>query len=155
MNKKQGQERGSREPIRVAMVGTYSPMPCGIATFGADLRRAIQGDHAAVVVDIIAVGDPEAIGQLPPPPEVVHRISRTTRSDYVRAAEFVNHKQYDIVCVQHEYGIYGGPDGAYLLDFIESCEAPLVTTLHTIIDQGAPPPPQGMGGRLAPPAHGM
>lgn len=138
MNKKLGQERVSREPIRVAMVGTYSPMQCGIATFGADLRRAIQGDHAAATVDIIAVGEPDVIGKPQPPGEVALTISRTTRSDYVRAAEFVNHKQYDVVYIQHEYGIYGGPDGAYLLDLIEGCEAPIVSTLHTVTDHPTP-----------------
>jgi glycosyltransferase involved in cell wall biosynthesis len=138
MNKKLGQERGSGKPIRVAMVGTYSPMQCGIATFGADLRRAIQGDHAAATVDIISVGEPYVMGQSQPPGEVALTISRTTRSDYVGAAEFVNLKQYDVVYIQHEYGIYGGPGGAYLLDFIEVCEAPIVSVLHTITNHPTP-----------------
>jgi len=98
---------------------------CGIATFTRDLRGAV-GDG-----DVVAVhrpGDPDAFG-----PEVRWRLRQDERSDYTAAARLVSAAGTQVVSVQHEYGIYGGSDGSYVLDFVEASMAPVVVTLHTVL----------------------
>jgi glycosyltransferase involved in cell wall biosynthesis len=114
----------------VAFVGTYGPRRCGIATFTADLARAVAGERRVSPV-VLAVTDPA--GQYQYPADVKFDIRQNVKADYARAAEFVNYSNVRLVCIQHEHGIFGGDDGGYLLDFVYALRVPAVVTLHTVL----------------------
>ncbi|HKP63345.1 MAG TPA: glycosyltransferase [Polyangiales bacterium] len=116
--------------IGVAFVGTYGPRRCGIATFTADLARAIAGEQRVVPM-VLAVTEP--LGQYQYPPEVKFEIRQNVKADYSRAAEFVNYSDVKVVSIQHEYGIFGGDDGAYILDIVDALRVPVIVTLHTVL----------------------
>jgi glycosyltransferase involved in cell wall biosynthesis len=105
-------------------VATYPPRRCGIATFTRDLAGA-TGSHE------IAALHP-ADGPAMYPVEVQYRIRRDVRADYIHTAQSINHSNARVVSIQHEYGIWGGSDGDYVLDFIAALSKPVVTTLHTV-----------------------
>ncbi|HLF11164.1 MAG TPA: glycosyltransferase, partial [Gammaproteobacteria bacterium] len=117
--------------IAVAFVGTYGPRRCGIATFTADLAEAIAGNDRRALPMVLAVTEPS--GQYQYPAEVKFEIRQNVKADYARAAEFVNYSSVRLVSVQHEYGIFGGDDGAYILNFIRALRVPVVVTLHTVL----------------------
>lgn len=110
----------------VAFVSTYGPKRCGLATFTGDLRAALGDDRNVV----IAVDDVDRDF----PQEVVGRILKSDRTSYLDAARLVN-SNWDAVSLQHEYGIFGGSDGDYVLDFLAHLEVPCVTTLHTVLQR--------------------
>jgi glycosyltransferase involved in cell wall biosynthesis len=105
-------------------VSTYPPRRCGIATFTLDLAGAV-GSHEIVVLH------PDD-GPRIYPIEVQHKIRRDARADYIRVARTLNESDARVVSVQHEYGIWGGIDGEFVLDFIAALTKPVVTTLHTV-----------------------
>ena len=109
---------------RNIFVATYPPRRCGIATFTLDLAGA-TGDHEIAVLHAPDGSDVY-------PTEVRHRIRRDVRADYLRVARAINASDLNSVSVQHEYGIWGGPDGAYVLDFVAALTKPVVSTLHTV-----------------------
>jgi glycosyltransferase involved in cell wall biosynthesis len=117
--------------LRIAFVGTYVPRRCGIATFTRDLAAGMKAANDRVRIMAVAVTDPG--GQYEYPPEVEYEIRQGTKGDYARAAEVVNYSDVRLVSLQHEYGIFGGDDGAYILDFIEGLHVPVVVTLHTVL----------------------
>jgi glycosyltransferase involved in cell wall biosynthesis len=110
---------------RTAFVSTYAPHRCGIATFAYDLATT-AGER-----EIVALHPADEPG--PYPPEVHHRIRRDVRADYVAVAWALNNCGVDVVSIQHEYGIWGGNDGAYVLDFVRALRVPAVATLHTVL----------------------
>ncbi len=114
---------------RVAILGTHEPRRCGIATFTTDLAAAIRQAAPKVQVDVMAMSD-EAYDY---PPGVVAHIPVADRRAYSLAAETLNHSHFDVLSIQHEYGIFGGQCGAYLLDLLKKVDIPVVTTLHTIL----------------------
>jgi glycosyltransferase involved in cell wall biosynthesis len=116
---------GSHLITAAAFVSTYAPVLCGIATFTADLAGAVGGRH------IVALDPPEASG--PYAAEVRQRIRRDVQEDYVRVARTLDAARLDVVSVQHEYGIWGGHDGSYVLDFVRALRTPVVATLHTVL----------------------
>ena len=117
---------------KVAFVGSYSPRQCGIATFTTDLRRAISEEVSEGECWVVAVNDnPEGYAY---PSEVHFEIGQDDPDDYLRAADFLNSCGVEAVCVQHEFGIYGGPAGEHLLGLLERLRAPVVTTLHTVLE---------------------
>lgn len=117
--------------LRIAFLGTYPPRRCGIATFTQDLAAGMKaaGEH----VRPMAVAVTDADGQYEYPDEVAYEIRQGNKADYARAAELVNYKDVRWVSLQHEYGIYGGDDGAYVLDFLRDLHVPAVVTLHTVL----------------------
>lgn len=117
--------------IPVAFVGTYGPRRCGIATFTADLALSVAGQDGRVLPMVLAVTEPS--GKYQYPDEVKFEIRQNVKADYVRAAEFVNFSLLRLVCIQHEYGIFGGDDGEYILDFVRALRVPTVVTLHTVL----------------------
>lgn len=123
--------READEGIPVAFVGTYGPRRCGIATFTADLAAAVAGDARRVSPTVLAVTEPG--GAYEYPAEVKFEIRQEVKGDYARAAEFVNFNRVRLVCVQHEYGIFGGDDGGYILDFVHALRIPVIVTLHTVL----------------------
>jgi glycosyltransferase involved in cell wall biosynthesis len=117
--------------VAVAFVGTYGPRRCGIATFTADVAAAVAGNDRRVVPMVLAVTEPS--GQYQYPAEVKFEIRQNIKADYARAAEFVNYSNVRVVSIQHEYGIFGGDDGGYILDFIGALSVPAIVTLHTVL----------------------
>ena len=116
---------------RIAFISDYPPRKCGIATFTQDLRNAINSQYPHSETFIISVNDlPEGYNY---PPEVRFEIQHNDLSNYRNAADYLNFNPVDIVCVQHEFGIFGGPAGNYLLTLLKEIKSPIVTTFHTIL----------------------
>ena len=116
---------------KIAFLADYIPRKCGIATFTADLRGAITAQYPGLHSWIIAITDrPEGYHY---PPEVRFEIPEQDISAYRRAADFLNLINVDILCLQHEFGIFGGPNGRLLLQLLRNLRMPVVTTLHTIL----------------------
>jgi glycosyltransferase involved in cell wall biosynthesis len=126
---------GSPVAIRAAIVSTYPPRACGIGTFAADVRSSLIGlDDVESVAKVVIVDDPSR----PQRPGVVAAISQGSRGDYVRAARILGRRDVDVVLLEHEYGIFGGRDGEYILSLAEELTQPLVVTLHTVLSQPTP-----------------
>lgn len=116
----------------IAFVSTSPPRQCGIATFTSDLVRAVRGRTEGRLRTVaVAVNDPSE--ELTYPAEVRYVLNQHDNADYVRAAEFMNYNNVRAVSLQHEFGIFGGPDGAYVLDFLRELRCPIVTTFHTVL----------------------
>ena len=116
---------------KIAFLADYIPRKCGIATFTADLREAIAAQYPGLHSSIIAMTDsPEGYDY---PPEVRFEIPEQDISAYRRAADFLNLINVDVLCLQHEFGIFGGPSGRHLLTLLRNLRMPVVTTLHTIL----------------------
>ena len=123
-----GQRAAPPTPPRVAFVSTFPPQQCGIATFCQDLRRAVEA-AAPLHHPVVAVARPEeetARGLLA-------RIDRDDAESYREAARVLNGSGAEMVCLQHEFGIYGGRSGAMLSAFLDALTLPLVTVLHTVL----------------------
>ncbi|MCY7419631.1 MAG: glycosyltransferase, partial [Chloroflexi bacterium] len=111
--------------LRTAIVSTYAPRHCGIATFTTDLVRAVGR------CEIVALQPPDQVEKNPP--EVHRVIQRDVRADHVEAARWVNRCGASVVSVQHDTGIWGGEDDSHVLDFVGAVTLPVVTTLHTLL----------------------
>ena len=118
------------------MIGTYPPRLCGIAAFTGDLCDALDAGCPEVTCFAVAVNDTPT-GYVYPP-RVRFEIEEGDVSSYRRAAEFLNSNDVDVVCVQHEYGIFGGPAGSHLLAMLRDLRMPVVTTPHTILREPDP-----------------
>ena len=123
-------------PRRIAFVGNALPRRCGIATFTTDLQAAVAAGNRDVRTAVVAMNDHGQTYDYPP--VVAHRIRDDIVADYVRAAEALNADGTDLVCLQHEFGIFGGEAGGHVLAFLSRLRMPVVTTLHTVL---ADPPP--------------
>ncbi len=116
---------------KIAFVGDHLPRKCGIATFTTDLLAAVQTAHPQSQCFAVSVNDIKGGYEYP---EVVHfEIEEQDLSSYIRAADFLNISNVDIVCLQHEFGIFGGPAGSHILAFLRELRMPVVTTLHTVL----------------------
>ncbi len=116
---------------KIAFVGDHLPRKCGIATFTSDLLAAVATAHPQSHCFCVSVNDIKGGYDYP---EVVHfEIEEQDLSSYRRAADFLNISNVDMVCLQHEFGIFGGPAGGYILAFLRELRMPVVTTLHTVL----------------------
>lgn len=116
---------------KIAFVGNHLPRKCGIATFTSDLLAAVAAAHPQSQCFSVALNDGKGTYDYP---EVVRfEIEEQDLSSYLRAADFLNISNVDIVCLQHEFGIFGGPAGAHILAFLRELRMPVVTTLHTVL----------------------
>jgi glycosyltransferase involved in cell wall biosynthesis len=120
-------------PTRIAFIGNYLPRQCGIATFTTDLCTALANEYGSERFFAIPVNDPESSYDYPE--RVRLEIEQEDLSSYERAAEFLNFNGNDLVCLQHEYGIYGGVAGNYVLTLLRKLKMPVVTTLHTVLQK--------------------
>src|SRR2546423_516745 len=118
-------------PSRVAMIGNYLPRKCGIATFTTDLCDAIHAEYRATELLALPVNDTEEGYSYPA--RVRFELSQDTLASYRQAADFLNFGNIDLVCLQHEYGIFGGPAGSHILELLRRLQMPVVTTLHTVL----------------------
>lgn len=115
--------------MNIAILSTYFPRECGIASFSKDLRNNLTpwGEN----VSILAISDKN--GSYKYPREVVFELEEDNRDNYAIVAQFVNTTDIDLVFVEHEYGIFGGNDGSFILDFVENLEKPFILNTHTVL----------------------
>ncbi|HWZ36062.1 MAG TPA: hypothetical protein VNW51_07885, partial [Mucilaginibacter sp.] len=124
--------------MKLAYISTYPPRECGIATFNHSLVRAIgsnfherneilKGDF------VVALNDSEDFTQYEYPEEVKYIVRQNHQKDYIRAANYINTSTADAVILEHEFGIYGGESGIYILPLINRLEKPLISILHTVL----------------------
>jgi glycosyltransferase involved in cell wall biosynthesis len=118
-------------PTRIALVGNYLPRKCGIATFTTDLCTALASEYGQERLFAIPVNDPDSSYDYPE--QVRLELEQEDMASYERAADFLNFNGNDLVCLQHEYGIFGGNAGSYILTLLHRLKMPLVTTLHTVL----------------------
>ena len=125
-------------PGQIAFVGGYDPRRCGIATFTTDLCEAVA--RAAPESQCFAGAVNDRAEGYKYPPRVRFEMLEKDLDSYRRAADFLNFNNTKVLCVQHEFGIYGGPAGSHLLAMLKEVRMPVVTTLHTVLQ--APDPAQ-------------
>lgn len=120
----------------IGIIGNYLPRQCGIATFTTDLTESLAAAAPQVNTWVVVMNDtPEGY---PYPGRVRFEINESQPSEYRLAADFLNMNQIDVVCVQHEYGIFGGQAGGYILELLRDLRMPVVTTLHTVLKDPTP-----------------
>src|SRR5258706_3283275 len=123
-------------PNRIAVIGNYLPRHCGIATFTTDLCDAIHAEYGATELLALPVNDTEEGYSYPA--RVRFELSEDNLASYRQAADFLNFSNIDLVCLQHEYGIFGGRAGAHILELLRRLNMPFVTTLHTVLREPDP-----------------
>lgn len=127
----------SSEYGKVAFIGNYLPRQCGIATFTTDLCEAYARQQSEASCFAAAMNDrPEGYRY---PERVRFEVRQNKPDDYARLADFLNMSQVEVVCLQHEFGIFGGPAGSHILGLLRELRMPLVTTLHTVLKDPEPP----------------
>jgi len=118
---------------KIAFLGNYLPRKCGIATFTADILTAVADGYPKCQCFAVPMNDLASGYDYPP---VVHfEIEDHDLASYLRAADFLNISNVDMVCLQHEFGIFGGPAGSHLLALLRELKIPVVTTLHTVLQK--------------------
>jgi glycosyltransferase involved in cell wall biosynthesis len=118
-------------PDRIAFLGAYLPRLCGIATFTHDLCEAVA--DAAPTSQCFAGAVNDGIKGYDYPSRVRFELDEKDLDSYRRAADFLNFNNANVLCVQHEFGIYGGSAGSHLLALLKEVRMPVVTTLHTVL----------------------
>jgi glycosyltransferase involved in cell wall biosynthesis len=116
---------------KVLFIGTYVPKECGIATFTHDLLNSVRNEN--VKCEVIAVNDPDETYNYPE--VVVFQIDRDKLRDYYLAVDNINQSDADIVCLQHEFGLFGGIAGDYIFTLLSGINKPVITTMHTLIHE--------------------
>jgi glycosyltransferase involved in cell wall biosynthesis len=116
---------------RIAFIGNYLPRQCGIATFTTDLCEALAEEYKGTACIALPVNDTEAGYEYPS--RVRFELTEKDIESYRRAADFLNINNVDMVSLQHEYGIFGGKAGSYILALLRELRMPVVTTLHTVL----------------------
>ncbi len=126
-------DHGPNQPRinRVAFIGNYLPRQCGIATFTTDLCEAVAAEFGDTTCIALPVNDVEAGYAYPA--RVRFELTEKDIDSYRRAADFLNINHVDLVCLQHEYGIFGGRAGGHVLALLRELRMPIVTTLHTVL----------------------
>jgi glycosyltransferase involved in cell wall biosynthesis len=125
-------KNSAAQPRRIALVGTFAPRKCGIATFTNDVFEKLAEFHPNIQVDVYALDDPKS-------PLQYQGVAGTIRSDdpaaYLAAARAINESGADAVWLQHEYGIFGGAEGEMVCEFVDRLAAPLILTPHTVLTE--------------------
>lgn len=132
-----GEDHRDRAAVRrIAVIGNYVPRQCGIATFTTDLCEALAGEYPELACLVLAMNDtPSGYAY---PSRVRFEIAEQELDSYRRAADFIELNNVDLVCVQHEFGIFGGSAGRHLLTLLKELRMPVVTTLHTVLRDPTP-----------------
>jgi CBS domain-containing protein/glycosyltransferase involved in cell wall biosynthesis len=117
--------------IKVAFVSTYPPRECGIATYTQDLFGAISRLYALKTPAVVAINDKG--GYYNYGSEVEFQIDREDVGSYIKAAEYINDTDIDVINLQHEFGLFGGIWGEHIIALLEGLDKPIITTLHTVL----------------------
>jgi glycosyltransferase involved in cell wall biosynthesis len=123
-------------PSRIAVIGNYLPRHCGIATFTTDLCEAIAAEYGTARLLAMPMNDTDQAYDYPA--RVRWSLAQDDLKSYGDAAEFLNFNNIDMVCLQHEYGIFGGVAGSHILHLLRALKMPVVTTLHTVLREPNP-----------------
>lgn len=122
-------------PAHIALIGTFPPRRCGIATFTEDCRVSLEQGYPEMQIDCFAIDDgSDALAYAPD----VHRIAEDDRIAYAAAAQQIGNSGAELIWLQHEFGIFGGPAGEHILHLLDRTSLPLVVTLHTVLEQPDP-----------------
>jgi glycosyltransferase involved in cell wall biosynthesis len=132
---------------RVALIGNHLPRRCGIAAFTHDLHRAILTVRPGLETCVVAMNDP--VGIYDYPASVRFQIPEGTIDGYAEASDFLNAARFDVVSLQHEYGIFGGEAGGHIIELLKRLTMPIVTTLHTVLSAPTPAQHNVMGKIIA------
>ena len=124
------------KPGKIAFVGDYLPRKCGIATFTYDLYHSFAQQFTETGSFVVSVNDVKEGYDYPP--EVRFAFYQHAIDEYKNAAYFLNSQQVEVVCLQHEYGIYGGEAGENIIQLLRDLKMPVVTTLHTVLKEPTP-----------------
>lgn len=124
--------------MKVAYISTYPPRECGIATFNQNLMHAINAnfpERKSLLQGgyVVAVNDSKDLQEYEYPEEVKYVIRQDHQKDYIRAASYINTSDADVCIMEHEFGIYGGESGIYVLPLLNRLEKPLISILHTVL----------------------
>lgn len=124
--------------MKLAFISTYPPRECGIATFNQNLMHAIGSTftHNSKLNEnafVVALTDSDSYKEYEYPSEVKYVIRQNHQKDYIRAANYINTSMADVCILEHEFGIYGGESGIYILPLLNRLEKPLISILHTIL----------------------
>ncbi len=122
--------------LRGIFISTYIPRRCGIATYTKDLTNAMNVLNPNYLNEVMALSDKRE--KVDYPWEVKYRINKDTEKDYFSALEYLNKSSCDYVSLQHEYGIFGGESGEFILNMIQNIKKPLITTFHTTLSDPTP-----------------
>jgi len=121
---------------RIAFIGNHLPRRCGIATFTNDLHRAVAMARSDLETGVVAMTDPGGVYNYPQAVRLA--IQDENIGEYVAGAAFLNNAGFDVVSLQHEYGIFGGQAGGNITELLSRLEMPVVTTLHTVLAKPTP-----------------
>ncbi len=123
--------------MKIAYLSSYTPRECGIATFNYNLIRAINAGNADGSLNgfVVAMNDSDDLDEYDYPGEVKFKIRQEYQNDYIKAADHINNSDVDACVIEHEFGIYGGESGVYLLPLISRLNKPLITILHTVLKE--------------------
>ncbi len=127
---------GTGLPSRIAVIGNYLPRQCGIATFTTDLCEALLKECGAAQLFAVPVNDTESGYEYPERVRIA--LEQDNLCSYDQVAAFLNFANFDLVCLQHEYGIFGGPAGSHILHLLRQLKMPVITTLHTVLREPNP-----------------
>jgi glycosyltransferase involved in cell wall biosynthesis len=123
---------GIQAPVqRAVLVGSFPPRRCGIATFTQDVHDALVAAHPDLDCQVVVMTEGDSDHQYGP--DVIAEVRQDRAEDYLDAAHRVNSFNPDVVCVQHEFGLFGGPAGEHLMLMLDAIRAPVTTTLHTVL----------------------
>lgn len=121
--------------MKIAFIGTYPPRQCGIGTFTNNLVKAVatntESKNICDTAMVIAINENNAKYEYPQ--EVKHVIRQNIQSDYIEAAKVINYSDAEVCVLEHEFGIFGGDDGVYILPLLHRLEVPLIVTFHTVL----------------------
>jgi len=116
--------------MKTTFISSYPPRKCGIATYTKDLTQAIQQASPITSLSVVAMDNEEVLKY---PSQVQFIVEKNNLDDYQKAAHYINATYSDVVCLQHEYGLFGGENGDYIFNLLNRLNQPIVTTLHTIL----------------------
>lgn len=121
--------------MKIAFIGTYPPRKCGIGIFTNHLVKAIisNTDSKEITKNAMVIAINEEDSNITYPEEVKYVIQQNHQSDYIEAAKFINYSDADVCIIEHEFGIFGGDDGVFILPLLHSLEIPLIVTFHTVL----------------------
>ena len=128
----QSSARGVKKRLQVAVVSSVLPRQCGIATFSNNISRGLGHILGREATSYVALNDDQDYDYSH---RVTFEIGQDNLEDYRAAAESINESSVDVVSLQHEYGLFGGPDGNYIVEFLSQLNKPVVTTLHTVLEK--------------------
>jgi hypothetical protein len=121
--------------MKLGFIGSFPPRECGIATFTQNLINAVHTGSNFERNDTVVIAMNDCKSDYEYPPEVVFTIDQENQQDYIKAADYINDSDIDVCVLQHEYGIFGGESGIYVLSLLNRLTTPLIVTLHTVLKE--------------------